>query len=293
MSAGNPIAGVSLRRILVATDFSSSSQIAVYYAISLARRYEAKLYLAHIVGRDKDAAQPGSTTDQAWREGHRLTTDLLISGELKGIEHQLLIGEGEIWEALSRMVADNAVGLLVVGTRGRTGLSKVLLGSVAEHIFRQATCPVLTVGPNAPAGRVEDTGFRRILYATDFTEHSVAAASHAFSLASHYQAHLTLLHVIQDSGSESRVQKGRQLDEAKLRLRQLIPPGAALPVEPEFVVGFGTPAARILDVSAEKRPDLIVLGVRRPSSVSVRRRWSTASEVTGRALCPVLTVRTI
>lgn len=285
MENTSPPARVSLKHILVATDFSDASKAAVMYALSLVRRYQAILYLAHVV-------RPDGAVDEAWREGQRLTTDLLVSGHLRGIEHKLLVGQGEIWEGIAPLIRENSIDLLVVGTRGRTGLAKVLLGSVAERIFRRANCPVLTVGPKSPGPGTGDAGLRRILYATDFTPQSLHAFGHALSLAQHYQAQLILLHVVQELGADTNVQKGRALDDAKQRLRDLVPADPGLSLEPEFVVGFGTPGTRILDVAAEKSPDLIVLGVTHPPDAALGgRRWTTASEVIGQAVCPVLTVR--
>src|SRR5689334_19615516 len=96
---------VALRNVLVATDFSSASQLPLLYAETMVRRYGAKLYLVHVVRPDplrlSDHETKRSAVEQAWRDGQRLTTDLLISGELRGIKHELLVAEGDIWEGLS------------------------------------------------------------------------------------------------------------------------------------------------------------------------------------------------
>jgi nucleotide-binding universal stress UspA family protein len=292
---GSTQAQVTLRNILVPTDFSSASRVALFYALSLARRYGATVYLAHIVAanplRQGEWQAPGSAVDQAWREGHRLTTDLLVSGHLRDIAHKLLVAQGGLWESLAALIQEHEIDLIVLGTRGRTGLSKMFLGSTAEVIFRQASCPVITVGPNFPGEPIESSGLHRILAAATFTPHSLHAVSYALSFAQQYQAHLILLHVIQESSGESRLQKTPFLEEAKLRLRELVPEDAGLQFEPDFIVGFGTPAARILDVAGEQNPDLIVLGVRQSPTMGGRRPWRTASEVTSKAACPVLTVR--
>lgn len=273
----------------MATDFSSVSRLALFYGLSIVRRYAATLYLAHIVRPDplrrSDAESTRSAIDEAWRNGQRLTTDLLISGELRGINHKLLVAQGEVWEGLSPLVEQNHIDLIVVGTKGRTGLAKVLFGSVAERIFRRASCPVMTVGPNSPEPATAEHAVRRILYATDFTPQSLHAASYAVSLAQHYQAHLALLHVLPESSPAQQT----STDE---RLRALIPMQAMLQCEPEIIVTSGLPANGILDVAAERSPELIVLGVTHPGdSAFGGRRWSVASEVAGHAICPVLTVR--
>src|SRR5262249_17512373 len=151
----------------------------------------------HVVRPDAlHASNLRTAVDQAWRDGQRLTTDLLVSGELRGVAYKLLVGEGEIWDGLSRLVQENNIDLIVTGTRGRSGLSKIVFGSVAERIFRQAPCPVITVGPNSSSPTAEQHGLERMVYATDFTPQSLHAAAHAISLAQHYDAQLWLLHVI-------------------------------------------------------------------------------------------------
>jgi len=290
----SPSQHIALARVLVATDFSSASQAALLYALSIARRYDATLYLAHVVRPDtfrRESDASPAATDEAWREGQRLTTDLLVSGQLRGIPHKLLVAQGEIWDGLAPLLQENQIDLLVVGTRGRSGLAKMLLGSVAESIFRQASCPVLTVGPNSVGPTPQEGGLHCILYATDFTPQSLHALDHAVSLAQHYQSQLTLLHVVPET-SENGLDHDRRIEQARTQLRRLLPSGTSLQPEPEFVVSLGTPAARILEAAADKTPDLIVLGVTHPqSSTLAGRRWTVAAEVAATAPCPVLTVR--
>jgi nucleotide-binding universal stress UspA family protein len=274
----------SLSNILVAIDFSSASLTALHYALGIVRRFGATLYLSHVVSNSSDA-------DHAWREGQRLTTDLLISGELRGVPHKLVVGHGEIWEGLSRIVKENHIDMIVVGTHGRTGLAKMLLGSVAERIFRNATAPVLTVGPNSSPRSTGEGGLRRILYATDFTPQSLSAADYAFSLAQQYHSALTLLHVIATEPAQLDARQGA-IETTKKRLKKVIPADALLQHEPECVVTFGAAGPGILGLAAKRNPDLIVLGVTQPGEGALAgRRWTNAAEVTGKASCPVLTIR--
>ena len=288
-------AGVSLKNILVATDFSSSSAAAVAYAIALSRRFESRLYFAHVV-RPASLSNPtehGGSMEQAWREGHHLTTDLLVAGQLRGVEHKLLIHQGEIWEQLAAMAEEYKIDMIVAGTHGRTGLKRMLLGSVAESIFRRAYCPVLTVSTGVSDEIKKEPEFHSVLYAVDFARCQPTAGHYAFLLSREYGASLTLVHVIQDTGEKgtSRAQKSEQLEAAKKRMRELAEGAGRGEHEPELVVGFGTPAVRILDVAAEKKADLIVLGVRQGSLDKERRVWATASEIVRQSSCPVLTVR--
>src|SRR5215467_6093645 len=141
MPETHPCLDVKLGNILVATDFSTASKQAVLYATSIARRNNSKLFIAHVVtSRSKSALMEG------WRKGQAEIIVQLLTNRLDGIEHELVVKSGQVGEVLSRIIAEKRIDLVVVGTRGRTGVLKFILGSVAENIFRRAPCPVLTVG---------------------------------------------------------------------------------------------------------------------------------------------------
>src|SRR5271157_5610792 len=125
--------------------------------------------------------------------------DLMGSESLKDVEHKELIEQGEIPEVISKLVRKHGIDLIVVGTGGRKGLGKLLLGSVAEEIFRHAACPVLTMGPHATGWEI-DGNLRHILLATDFGAESVHGLPYAISLAEENRARLTLLHVAPEPG---------------------------------------------------------------------------------------------
>ena len=93
------------------------------------------------------------------------------------------------------MVGRHAIDLIVLGSHGKHGLKKLVLGSAAEQIFRHADCPVLTVGPKVVAPGPGEVAFKHILFATDFSAGSLRALPYALSLAEENQARLALLHV--------------------------------------------------------------------------------------------------
>ncbi len=278
---------IEIRNILLATDFDPITESALHYSLAIARRYNAKIFLVHVVRPDL-FGDNRSTLEDAWREAQRHMTDLLIGGHLHGVAHQVMVEQGEVWPVLSHKVAHLKIDILVVGTHGRSRIGKLLLGSVAEEIFRQATCPVLMVGPNAPgpSGR----GTEKILFCTGFSAHSLHAGGYALSLAQHQNAELVLLHVNTDPPASSR-ERDRVRDTACGRLRSLIPTDANLVRPAQCLVEFGTAAERILAVAAEQQPSVIVMGVRQPVGFARRLKWATAYAVVSEASCPVLTVR--
>ena|SRR6202035_5226236 len=145
--------------------------------------------------------------------------------QLRGVKHEALFGVGDVWNTLSRLIGENDIDLLVVGTHGRTGARKLLMGSIAEKIFRQATCPVLSIGPNVSCKPVDEIQFHNILVATDFDEASLASLPCAFSLAEEAQAKLTLLHVIEQPAA-SIIGLEAVTSSVVRRLKELIPPEA-------------------------------------------------------------------
>jgi nucleotide-binding universal stress UspA family protein len=205
-----------------------------------------------------------------------------VRPQCKDVQFQTRVSHGDVWGELSAIIRDETIDLIVVGTHGRTGISKVVLGSVAEKIFRHAPCPVLTVGPNVCGEPQSVVDVHSILYPTDFSPDSQAALAYAVSLAREHQARLYLLHVVAadtDADEDSLVRQ----------LRSLVPPDAGLACEPRAFVQSGVAAQAILDLSEELAVDLIVLGPKRRSGLP--GTMATAYRVATQAICPVLTVR--
>lgn len=282
---------ISLKRVLFATDFSMSSEIVLSHALAIARRYRSKIYLAHVtppelyrsVPQEVLTAAVKATREQAQHEMSRL----IRANGVGQLRHRTLLEEGDIADVLLRLVREHAIDLLVIGTRGYRGVKRLLLGSVAEKVFRQAPCPVLIVPP--PAG--ERARVARILYPTDFSQHSLGAAPYAFSLARHYRAKLILLHVVEDTAVHSVADLKRRRKLVENRLTRSVLGKAELALKAELAVEFGDPAQRILRVAAEWQAGLIVLGVRRAKATTAHLTEGTAYKVVRQAPCPVLTVR--
>ena len=290
-----PTTRIQVRNILLATDFSSSSEAALPHALSLARRYDARLVVAHVIRPDLFELVPTEQSDvlkeSTRRHAEEQMTRLLVSGRLRGIPHQVLIEEGTLWSVLSREIKSHDIDLVVVGTHGRTGSRKLLLGSVAEEVFRLAPCPVLTVGPRVAAGKGPLDSPKKVLYATDFRAESERAAAFAVSLAQEHQAHLSLLHVVKDAVDTSSMNHSMLQEFFLRRLKDLVPSDAELWCDPEFLVEFGDPSETILQAAQQHDTELIVLGIRRSATFAGHLPPATAYKVVCQAQCPVLTVR--
>jgi nucleotide-binding universal stress UspA family protein len=230
---------------------------------------------------------------QRWESSHLEE----LKSELKGFPHDVQLPKGKVSNELARIVEEEKIDLLVLGTRGRTGLHKVVLGSVAEEVFRAAKCPVLTVGPNFCCKPASEVHFEHILFATDLSEDSLSALPYAISLAEEDQARITLLYVVHQP--LAGVPHPEQLKASLMsQLRDLIPreaePWCEAECRVEFSQQFGPPGEKILQVAAEQCADLIVLGVRKmhgPGIAVTHLTPTTAQYTVAHAQLPVLTVR--
>jgi len=299
-----------LKSILIATDLSKASDKPLCHALAIARHYGAHFYLVHVVssvGYTLAGAQALQlASEAARREVQQLEQDMVERGALTGIDHQFIVRQGNVWEELQVLIQQKQVDLVVIGTHGRQNLGKLVLGSVAEQIFRRADCLVLTVGPgclqNSP---LENTrAFRPFLFATDFGEASLHALPRVISFANHFGVQLVVLHVAPIApipGSfhwSSTTGDVRQMQEdagwaALKRLEEIVSRNAPLTIEPKFLVKFGTPSKMILHVAGTLGADLIVMGLNRSRHIETASHmpWDTAYQVVRGAVCPVLTVR--
>lgn len=289
-------AALRFHDILFATDFSPSAAQAIPYVKKIAKHFDANLATLYVRPAIADIMnEPGSWPAdiealKAEDEKHR--QEILES--FAGIRTQALFEQGTIRSCLEEAIKRNNSDLVVIGTHGRTGLGKILLGSVAEEIFRTVSCPVLTVGPHSNAFRGATDQIREILYATDFSPASQGAAAYAVSLAEEFQSRLVLLHVLPHFKAGDLVSPQEVATSSENLLRKLVPPEAQAWCKPEYFVERGDPAEKILEFANLRETDLIVLGVRPEKGVpgaATHLPIATVHKVVAHATCPVLTVR--
>ena len=286
---------VSLTRILVTTDYSPESDRALDYALALARRYDARIYLAHVIAPDPflyaEPALAEATYEKVRQAAEQGMADILVSGKMRGVPHEVLLEEGSVWPAIEKLIAEHEIDLVVTATHGRGKVQKVLIGSVAEEIFRQADCAVLTVGPRVKDEPAREVELKNILFATDFGHGAEKAAAHAFSLAQEHGARLIMLHVIQEATAFTEESVRQQREAAVRRLGKLMPEGAENWCKPVFRATFGAAVEEILTMARETNADLIVMGAKRMKSMAGHAPFAVAYHVVTKAHCPVLTVR--
>jgi nucleotide-binding universal stress UspA family protein len=301
---------IEIRQILCPVDLSDHSRRALDHAIAIARWYKSTVAVLYVFSpAPVPAVGPGTMVFDPIAltpvDRGRLLADVKAFAKTErapGVTIEAVVREGdtagEILEHATSMKAD----LLVIGTHGRSGFERLVLGSVAEKVLRKASCPVMTVPrrlPDAvPAGPVL---YRRILCPVDFSESSLRALKYAVSLAQEADGQLTVLHVVANefeypAGIEydlgmtiGHVLKERD-DALQRRLRELVA-GAPEFCRMESLMTHGKPWREVLRIAGEKQVDLVVMGVQGRGAADLLFFGSTTQHVVREASCPVLTLR--
>jgi nucleotide-binding universal stress UspA family protein len=274
---------VSLARILVATDFLETSDRALEHALALARTYNSRIFLTHVMPIDlmmaPELAQ--ASREEMRRVAREEMKRIVTSDRFFGVPHEEIIEEGALWPAIEALIGKHHIDLVVVGTHGMGVMQKLLIGSSAEQIFRQARIPILTVGPGVRREPLYGIELKNILSATAFGLGAERQAAYAFSLAQEHRSRITLLHV------------ERRPDEEQAIVHQLqeLVPGTDLHCLPLFRVEQGDPVKKILRVAEETHADLIVLGAKTRKGLAGHVPHTKAYQVICGASCPVLTIK--
>ena len=288
---------VSIQRILYLTDFSEPSEAALPFVVSIARNCGSVVSALHILTPPPLVCSTAEASDEEASEEEEFAQSEMqkLDSQLSGVAHETnLEWGGNIWATVAQAIQETRAGLIVLGTRGRTGAQKLVLGSVAEEVFRKSVAPVLTIGPSIPRSAHSHGEFHRVLLATDFEPSASAAARYAISFAQESQARLILLHVIRKRQGAPKSSPKGSVAEIIHRLADMIPQDAELYCRPEPVMEFGDPATSILRAAKDREADLIVLGVH-PGGLELTQKihleCATAHKVIVHSTCPVLTAR--
>ena len=302
---------VQIKRILCPVDFSDFSRHAFDRAVAVARSYGAELAVLHVLPVPSAVPAlpygpegPGPFGFEAVDRERALgeLSRFLAAEQPVGVPlHFHTVESGsvhrEVFLQTSRLSAD----LVVMGSHGRSGFDRFFLGSVAEKTLRGSRVPVLLVPPHAPdAVPLGQDPFRRIVCAIDFSQDSARALGYAASLARHGAGRLTLVHSVEAVPIGYDPMAGVTFDvigyqqalekSATAQMQKFVPEPASLGCETDIVVTRGKPYREILGIAAERRADLIVLGVHGRSAIDRLVFGSTTQHIVRRAICPVLAV---
>ena len=298
---------VEFKNALCAIDLSDASVRTLAYAAAVARWYKARLTVLHVVPTfDSMQVRSGSLGDSV-HFVHPMPREQVLDELRKALgaakvattEVTLATEAGEDVATIVDQVLSMPADLLVLGTHGRSGFNRLLLGSITEKILHKAPCPILTVPPHAPADAQTDKTFSRILCPVDFSPSALQAFGFAVDLARQSGGSVIALHAIEwladEVSAHARfdVQGYRQhlIDDAHSRLRALITEQPNGQRTIEDVVAAGRAYREILRHADAQAADLIVMGTQGRGSMGLTLFGSTTQQVVRAATCPVLTVR--
>ena len=296
---------VQMKNILCTTDFSDFSNHAIPYGVALAKEFDAKLYICHVIDLSSIAIYGEfqlNPVDQQNRIRKQAAEQLdQIIGE-QPVQWEPVISVGHTADEVSRLVEEKKMDLVISATRGRSGLKRLILGSVTERLMRVLPCPLLVV--HSPEHEFvnpisQEIRLKKILVGCDFSPDSDMAFQHALSLAQEFEADLHLAHVVEPSVSSELLKPDKVLStEIQQGLHQRFTE-KLIDMIPEEARNWCTPETRILEgqsydalvkYAETNEMDMIVLGVRGHGLVKTLLLGSTTDRVVRQTTCPVLSV---
>ena len=308
-STGNSRPAIQINTIVVPIDFSSESFRVLDYAVAVAEQFGAVLHPVHVRSHHEAMAIErarniiGNYQDGIWYLQDRLA-DIERKHRLKFAPEHCHIFSGRPFEEICRLARQIDADLIILGSRGHSGLKRVLLGSTAERIVRYASCPVLVPRGQRFRGAMElaervRLNLRNVLVPVDFSDCSVAAVNYGVFLAKKFNAAMRLLNavdlnvnfVVQSriSGALAAVLKAEQLlaENQMNRFKTMHIPAN---VSCETQVLIGSPVDEICAYSRRREIDLVAISTHGRTGVQHALMGSVAERVVRHAECPVLVV---
>ncbi|MFZ0292708.1 MAG: universal stress protein [Candidatus Sulfotelmatobacter sp.] len=293
---------MQVKSILCPIDFSDFSASAYQYALSLADYYKARIVALHVVELWKYpfvdyAAQEAdySKVSRALNEGGEVQLQRFVKEyPARRLQPELVVRQGNAPNCILSFAQNENIEVIVMGTHGRRGFDRLVLGSTTDRVMRKAACPVLVVSD--PSHRELSTDrdghhrLSRILYCTDFSNNSERARGYAISLAAEYGAELTLLHVAQKAPDLARAEV--IIAERTQELNKLVSETERKNFNVRLIVRFGKPYEEIVRHATEAQASLIIMTARGGDAVDRAVFGSTTYRVIQLGPCPVLAVHT-
>jgi len=286
---------VRFRKILCPIDFFSASRRAFEYALKLAENYGASIELLHVVSPVIPSVYGSniSMSDLTTEFQNQARTQLEIFKarvEKKQIPVHAEVVIGDVDCEIRRAITCHKPDLVVVGTRGRRGFERWVLGSVTEKLMRHCPVPLLVIGSNG-ATRMVPPAIARMVVTTDFSSGTADAMNYAFSIAGESQSKVTLLHIVNNAGGAAE-RKDREpvLRNIREQLEKLIPDEVRTWCDVRTQVETGTPWRVILKKIQSEKPGLLVMNVHGKGMLERALVGSTADRVLRGSCCPVLLI---
>lgn len=291
---------LDIRRILFPTDFSNCAQNALPFAVKFAAVHEAELQMLHVlVLHTLEPEDPSMPFPGEERARQQLAEAGASTGRSRVI-HTVKRGISTAPVVLDH-ASEHEIDLIVMGTHGRRGFRRLLLGSVTEEVVRLAECPVLAVRARKACEPATEPRIDRILVPVDFSSHARLAIEYAREIANIFEARIDLLHVIELPSypdfyvpvTTSALNVADLREQAGRRLERLVAEGfeaaSVRSVGTHVVAGRTTP--EILAFAEENESDLVIIPSHGLSGLERVLLGSVAEGVVRRAPCSVLTAR--
>jgi nucleotide-binding universal stress UspA family protein len=296
---------VQFKKILCATDFSDFSNQTVNYGVALAKEFGARLIICHVIDLSSVAIYGEFQLDPVGQQ-NRIIEDAneqleALTGDQQ-VEWEPLITVGKPADEIIRAVEENEIDLVISATRGRSGIKRLILGSVTERLLLTLPCPLLVLrSPEHDLLKAADQAIqlKKILVGCDFSPDSGQALNHALSLAQEFEAELHLVNVI-EAPSQPNFLKAEQATPAEIqedfrqllsqKLKDLVPEEARHWCSPQTNILEGQPYEELAKYAESNGIDMIVMGIRGHGLVKTLFLGSTTDRVVRRAPCPVLSV---
>lgn len=272
--------------ILAPTDFSPHSALALRYAALAAHRFGARLKVLHayqfeppleFTSRQVNGLARSEERNRRALYRHLKQHVLETIGEFEGLE--LVVVEAPPVEAIVRESESSPADLVVMGTHGRSGVNRLLMGSVAENVVRRVHCPVLTVRQKeGGAAGTEEPKIEKVLLPLTETEASLQSARVTCALAKQFEAEITVVHVVEPGEPERQEPFSWVPDEMRQKCTF------------RTVVRAGNAAEQIISLARESNCDLVVIAAQHRPFFDASVFGSTTDRVMRHAPCPVLVV---
>ncbi|MGB8478709.1 MAG: universal stress protein [Acidobacteriaceae bacterium] len=270
--------------IIVGTDFSLLSKSIVEYATRLAVQEARPLYLVNVMplipDNSPDLLEIQKTELQC--QVHAAEHNLRGSG-LK-VEGTVVLGSPA--HELIKLANKLKAACIVVGTEERSGIQRLLLGSVAETVIRKSDHPVIVVGPHAAAMAEKTIPWKHLMLACDTSDGVTEAARLAGDIATGHQTRLTIFTV--------REKGNARLSEGQFNaLEKMMSPDVWLTLKPQCLIREGEPADEIVRMAEDMEADLLVMGAHCGTRLLTHLRLGTMAKVLRRSRCPAMILRNI
>ncbi len=280
---------VSFHELLVASDLSPASEKALGYAKAIAMRHGSHILVLHVSKPIARIAIPegGWVEDDSWQliEAEVEAEGLALRAE--GFHGEAITVHGPVEEEVRLIAEAHHSDLMILGSHGREGLARFVIGSKSEALIRHAICPVLTIGPAAPVALAGEWLPKNILCGISLDDHSAQVAAYGYSLATQFGAKFTLLHVhdmAKPPDADSFIRFEQEFEAS-------LPRGTMVKPSVHSLLYGSTAGTSLADVAKERGADLILLGVGHANVVSEHLGRGILPAVLADAPCPVMTVR--